>query len=135
MSTSCLTVSTRDSTVAVAGKLMSREPMNRWSYSAATDQFGAKPNSTPVPTVPPQRVSLVESSSVPTGKGAAAFAVPVYLLWVTAAPPFTYQSTLPQAYPTWPVNRPIASVLVVLVRPAASVAVLAFDDFRSVQLP
>jgi hypothetical protein len=33
-------------------------PMNRWSYSTAADQFGAKPISIPVPTAPPQRVSL-----------------------------------------------------------------------------
>ena len=39
-------------------------PMNRWLYSKATDQFGAKPTSTPVPNVPPQRVSLVVESTV-----------------------------------------------------------------------
>src|SRR3977135_2846703 len=85
--------------------------MNRLSYSTATDQFGANPNSRPVPTTPPQRVSLAESNSAPVP-----VTVPRYLSSVTAAPPFTYQRTLFQAYPTWPVNRPNASILELLIQ-------------------
>jgi hypothetical protein len=32
-------------------------PMNRWPYSTATDQPGAKPNSRPVPTTPPPGIA------------------------------------------------------------------------------
>src|SRR3982074_522534 len=69
--------------------------MHRRSYSTATGQFGANPNSRPVPTTPPQRVSLAESNTAPV-----VVTVPRSLSSATAAPPFTYQRTLFQAYPT-----------------------------------
>src|SRR3982074_782613 len=102
--------------------------MHRRSYSTATDQFGANPNSTPVPTTPPQRVSLAESNSAPV-----AVTVPRYLSSVTAAPPFTYQRTLFQAYPTWPVNRPNASILELLVQ--AGMKPLTLDPSKAAQAP
>ena len=34
--------------------------MNRWSYSTAADQFGEKPNSRPVPTVPPHIRGVID---------------------------------------------------------------------------
>src|SRR5438105_14227990 len=103
-------------------------PMNRLSYSTATDQFGANPNSRPVPTTPPQRVSFAESNSTPV-----AVTVPRYLSSVTAAPPFTYQRTLFQAYPTWPVNRPNASILELFLQ--AGMKPLTLDPFKSAQSP
>src|ERR1700687_6451619 len=109
-------------------KLTLRLPINRWSYSTAADQFGAKPNSRPVPTVAPQRVSLAESNSTPV-----VVTVPRYLSSVTAAAPFTYQRTLFQAYPTWPVNRPNASILELLVQ--AGTKLLTLDPVKSAQSP
>src|SRR5258708_28352982 len=102
--------------------------MNSGWYSTATDQFGANPNSSPVPTTPPQRVSLAESNSAPV-----AVTVPRYLSSVTAAPPFTYQRTLFQAYPTWPVNRPNASILELLVQ--AGIKPPTLDPLKSTQSP
>src|SRR5258708_34564127 len=87
-------------------RVMSRLPMNRWSYSTATDQFGAKPTSMPVPTAPPQRVLFAESNSTPE-----LVTVPRHLSSATAAPPFTYQSQLFQGLPTGPANRPNSSIL------------------------
>ena len=43
-------------------------PMNRWSYSRPTDQFGAKPYSNPTPTTPPQRVELADANSMPVSR-------------------------------------------------------------------
>ena len=63
MSAFCWMLSVREMTPAVV-RLGVLVPMNTWSYSSATDQFGAKPISTPVPIVPPQRVSLAPSSRV-----------------------------------------------------------------------
>src|SRR5258708_12929313 len=103
-------------------------PMNKWSYSTATEQCGGNANSKAVPTTPPQRVSLAESNSAPV-----AVTVPRYLSSVTAAPPFTYQRTLFQAYPTWPVNRPNASILELLVQ--AGMKPLTLDPFKSPQSP
>ena len=53
MSTSCLTLTAR--TPAGPVRLRSLPPRKMWLYSAPIDQFGAKPNSRPAPTVPPQR--------------------------------------------------------------------------------
>ena len=62
--------------------------MNRWLYSTPTDQFGAKPNSMPVPTAPPQRVSLAVPNVTPAqsaaelvvGDGRAALHVPEHVV-------------------------------------------------------
>src|SRR6266446_3485291 len=84
----------------IGGNVTPLLPMNRWSYSTAMDQFGAKPNSRPVPTAPPQRVSAARFHTSPgANPGGAAGPVKkeLYLLSVTAAPPFTYQRTLFQA--------------------------------------
>src|SRR5258708_32805778 len=102
--------------------------MNSGWYSTATDQFGANPNSSPVPTTPLERVALAESNSAPV-----AVTVPRYLSSVTAAPPFTYQRTLFQAYPTWPVNRPNASILELLAQ--LGMKPLILDPFKSAQSP
>src|SRR5256885_3283479 len=67
-------------------------PMNRWSYSRPTDQFGAKPYSNPTPTTPPQRVELAEASSTPVSVVRM-----LARLLVTAAPPFRYSSAAFQA--------------------------------------
>src|SRR5882724_7890035 len=90
------------------------------------DQFGANPNSRPVPTAPPQRVSVARSNTTPGFK-------PSYLSLVTAAPPFTYQRTLFQAYPTWPVNKPSASILDRLTNGARMA--LVFDPRKLAQSP
>src|ERR1700686_3505456 len=90
-------LSLRPTAMFVGGNVTLGLPMNRWSYSTATDQFGAKPTSIPVPTAPPQRVSLAKLNGTPaaaktllTGKKL------LYLLSVTAAPPFAYRRTLCQ---------------------------------------
>src|ERR1700692_2163961 len=93
-----------------------------------TDQFGANPNSRPVPTTPPQRVSFAESNSAPV-----AVTVPRYLSSVTAAPPFTYQRTLFQVQPIWAVNKPSASTLELLVQ--TGMKLLTLDPFKSAQSP
>src|SRR5579872_6849917 len=86
-------------------------PMKRWSYSIPTDQLGPKPYSNPVPTTPPQRVEFAETRSTPV-----AVELIAKLVFVTAAPPFTYHSQVSQAKPNWPVKRPIPSSLVLSVR-------------------
>src|SRR6476469_6147962 len=77
--------------------------MNRWSYSAPTDQFGAKPYSKPTPTVAPQRVELAEAHKVLT------VSQTLKRLPVTAAPPLMYSRAAFQAQPSWPVIRPMPS--------------------------
>src|ERR1700724_2219355 len=59
---------------------------------------------------------------------------PVYLSSATAAPPLTYQRTLFQAYPAWPVNRPSALILLWLVT-AGPKNRLVFEPFRPAQSP
>ena len=53
---------------AAVTKLRFLLPMNRWSYSTPTDQFGAKAYSKPAPTVPPQRVVLARSTIARRGR-------------------------------------------------------------------
>src|ERR1700676_2628897 len=127
MSTSCLMLSVRENTPARSVKLLGGLPMNRWSYSTPADQFCAKENSIPVPIPPPQRVSFAWSTATPATK-------PVYLSSATAAPPLTYQRTLFQAYPTWPVNRPSALILLWLVT-AGPKNRRVFEPFRPAQSP
>src|SRR5690242_19986269 len=101
------------STAASRGSATEKElfacPMNRWSYSIPADQFGAKPYSTPAPTVAPQRVLLAETRPMPV-----VLSNMLNRLLVTAAPPFTYNSVAFHAQPSWPVKRPRASVFEVV---------------------
>src|ERR1700741_5032637 len=109
------------------GKIVSLAPMNRWSYSKPTDQFGAKAYSNPVPTAPPQRVELADALAP------VKLSVTENLLPVTAKPVFTYQSHVSQAKPNWPVKSPIASTLVPRVK--VGTKKLTREALRSAQSP
>src|ERR1700746_919891 len=105
MSTSCLirSIEPMSKGFTTPGKIKSLLPMNRWSYSKPTDQFGVKAYSNPVPKAPPQRVELAETLAP------VKLSVMEKLLSVTAKPLLKYQSHVSQAKPNWPVKSPIAS--------------------------
>src|SRR6516164_11378408 len=86
-------------------KVLFARPMNRWSYSTPNDQFGVKPYSKPTPTVPPQRVELVEAHKPLT------VSQRLKRLPVTAAPPLKYGRAEFQAQPSCAVIRPMLSTL------------------------
>src|SRR3982751_4514302 len=67
--------SARETAMAVAGNVTLRVPMNRWSYSTATDQFGAKPTSIPVPTAPPAGFARLIIFDAGCGEEGAVFVV------------------------------------------------------------
>src|SRR6267142_150643 len=81
----------------VSLKPLSLLPMKRWLYSTPTDQPSANIQSRPVPTTPPNLTA--EALSVADRdlfvRVSEKLSAPSYLLSVTAAPPFTYQSSGP----------------------------------------